>query len=116
YHNIYVDGSSVGEITETELKDRRILADEGFVSVLAVVDTSNGRVVSGPEVHARGLAEDDSVFDAILDDIKTALEDAVRSGSSDNHQLQQVMRRVVGRFVGTKLRRRPMIIPIVIEA
>jgi len=116
YHNIYVDGSSVGEITETELKDRRILADEGFVSVLAVVDTSNGKVVSGPEVHARGLAEDDSVFDAILDDIKTALEDAARSGASDNHQLQQVMRRVVGRFVGTKLRRRPMIIPIVIEA
>jgi len=116
YHNIYVDGSSVGEITETELKDRRILADEGFVSVLAVVDTSNGHVVSGPEVHARGLAEDDSVFDAILDDIKTALEDAARSGSADNHQLQQVMRRVVGRFVGTKLRRRPMIIPIVIEA
>ncbi len=116
YHNIYVDGSSVGEITETELKDRRILADEGFVSVLAVVDTSNGQVVSGPEVHARGLAEDDSVFDAILDDIKTALEDAARSGSADNHQLQQVMRRVVGRFVGTKLRRRPMIIPIVIEA
>lgn len=116
YHNIYVDGSSVGEITETELKDRRILADEGFVSVLAVVDTSNGQVVSGPEVHARGLAEDDSVFDAILDDIKTALEDSARSGTADNHQLQQVMRRVVGRFVGTKLRRRPMIIPIVIEA
>lgn len=116
YHNIYVDGSSVGEITETELKDRRILADEGFVSVLAVVDSSNGRVVSGPEVHARGLAEDDSVFDAILDDIKNAIEDAARSGSTDNHQLQQVMRRVVGRFVGSKLRRRPMIIPIVIEA
>ena len=116
FHNIYVDGSSVGEITETELKDRRILADEGFVTVLAVVDTSHGTVVSGPEVHARGLAEDDSVFDAILDDIKVALEDAMRTGASDQHQLQQVMRRVAGRFVGTKLRRRPMIIPIVVES
>lgn len=116
HHNMYVDGSSVGEITETELKDRRILADEGFVSVFAVIDSSNGRVVSGPEVHARGLAEDDTVFDSILDDIKVAIEDAAKSGSTDNHQLQQVMRRVVGRFVGTKLRRRPMIIPIIIEA
>jgi ribonuclease J len=115
-HNVYVDGSSVGEVTDTELKDRRILAEEGFVSVFVVIDSANGTVVSGPEVHARGLAEDDSVFDAILPEIKLALEDAAKGGGIDNHQLQQVMRRVVGRFVGTKLRRRPMIIPIVIEA
>ena len=116
FHNMYVDGSSVGEITETELKDRRILADEGFVSVFVVMDSSNGRVLSGPEIHARGIAEDDSVFDAIMPDLKKALEEAAKTGSTDNHQLQQVMRRVVGRFVGTKLRRRPMIIPIVIDA
>jgi len=115
-HNVYVDGSSVGEITDTELKDRRILSEEGFVSVFAVIDSSNGKVVSGPEVHARGLAEDDSVFDAVLPNIKQALEEASRTGSTDQHQLQQVMRRVLGRYVGTKLRRRPMIIPIVIES
>lgn len=115
-HNLYVDGATVGEVTETELKDRKILSEEGFVSVFAVVDSANGRVVSGPEVHARGLAEDDSVFDAILPEIKKAIEEAASGGSTDNHQLQQVMRRVVGRYVGTKLRRRPMIIPIVIEA
>ncbi|MFV0633203.1 ribonuclease J [Demequina sp.] len=115
-HNVYVDGSSVGEITDTELKDRRILSEEGFVSVFAVIDSANGKVVSGPEVHARGLAEDDSVFDAILPQIKNALEEAARTGSTDQHALQQVMRRVLGRYVGTKLRRRPMIIPIVIES
>ena len=115
-HNVYVDGSSVGEITDTELKDRRIMAEEGFVSVFVVVDSSNGKVVSGPEVHARGIAEDDSVFDAILPEIRKAIEEAAKGGSTDTHQLQQVMRRVVGRFVGTKLRRRPMIIPVVIEA
>jgi ribonuclease J len=107
FHNMYVDGSSVGEVTE---------ADEGFVSVFVVMDSSNGRVLSGPEIHARGIAEDDSVFDALMPDLKKALEEAAKTGSVDNHQLQQVMRRVVGRFVGTKLRRRPMIIPIVIEA
>ena len=115
-HNVYVDGSSVGEITDSELKDRRILSEEGFVSVFAVIDSSNGRVVSGPEVHARGIAEDDSVFDAILPEIKKALEEAARAGNADAHQLQQVARRVLGRYVGTKLRRRPMIIPVVVEA
>jgi ribonuclease J len=115
-HNVYVDGSSVGEITDAELKDRRIMSEEGFVSVFAVVDSANGKVISGPTVHARGIAEDDSVFDAILPKVKAALEEAAASGSTDNHQLQQVMRRTLGRFAGTKLRRRPMIIPIVIEA
>jgi len=115
-HNVYVDGSSVGEITDAELKDRRIMSEEGFVSVFAVIDSANGKVVSGPTVHARGIAEDDSVFDAILPKIKAALEESAASGSTDNHQLQQVMRRTLGRFAGTKLRRRPMIIPIVIEA
>ncbi len=115
-HNIYVDGSSVGEITDSELKDRRILSEEGFVSVFAVIDSNNGRVVSGPEVHARGIAEDDSVFDAILPEIKDALEEAARSGNADTHQLQQIARRVLGRYVGNKLRRRPMIIPVVVES
>jgi len=115
-HNVYVDGSSVGEITDSELKDRRILSEEGFVSVFAVIDSSNGRVVSGPEVHARGIAEDDSVFDAILPEIKKALEEAARAGNADSHQLQQVARRILGRYVGTKLRRRPMVIPVVVEA
>ncbi|WP_061960402.1 ribonuclease J [Demequina flava] len=115
-HNVYVDGSSVGEVTDAELKDRRIMSEEGFVSVFAVIDSTNGSVVSGPEVHARGLAEDDSVFDPILPKIREALEEAAATGTADNHQLQQVMRRVLGRFVGTKLRRRPMIIPIVIES
>jgi ribonuclease J len=73
-------------------------------------------VVSGPTIHARGVAEDDSVFDAILPEIIAALEDAAKGGGVDTHQLQQVMRRVLGRWIGTKLRRRPMIIPVVVEA
>lgn len=113
---VYVDGSSVGELTEAELKDRRILGDEGFVSIFAVVSSGDGKVLAGPQIHARGVAEQDDVFDEILPVLTTALEDAARSGASDVHQLQQVMRRVVGRWVSTKLRRRPMIIPVVVEA
>ncbi|GIG38491.1 ribonuclease J [Cellulomonas phragmiteti] len=113
---VYVDGSSVGELTEAELKDRRILGDEGFVSIFAVVSSGDGKVLAGPQIHARGVAEQDDVFDEILPVLTAALEDAARTGTSDTHQLQQVMRRVVGRWVSSRLRRRPMIIPVVVEA
>jgi ribonuclease J len=113
---VYVDGSSVGEITDAELKDRRILGEEGFISVFAVVDSATGKVLAGPQILARGFAEDDSVFEAVRPEVIKALEDAVAGGATDTHQLQQVMRRVVGRWVSSRLRRRPMIVPVVVEA
>src|SRR5690625_4781894 len=115
---VYVDGSSVGEISEADLKDRRILGDEGFISVFAVVNSESGALIAGPEIHARGVAEDDVVFDKIRPDIVKALEHAVadQTDRRDTHQLQQVMRRVIGRYVSQRLRRRPMIIPVVVES
>ncbi|WP_456844847.1 ribonuclease J [Cellulomonas sp. P5_C6] len=113
---VYVDGSSVGEITEVELKDRRILGEEGFISIFAVVSSADGKVLAGPQIHARGFAEQDAVFDDILPELTAALEESARNGNSDAHVLQQVMRRVVGRWVSNRLRRRPMIIPVVVEA
>jgi ribonuclease J len=113
---VYVDGSSVGEITEADLKDRRILGEEGFISIIVVVDSASGKVVAGPEIHARGFAETDTVFDKVRPRIVDALRDAANNGSVDTHQLQQVVRRVVGRWVSESYRRRPMIIPLVIEA
>jgi ribonuclease J len=113
---VYVDGSSVGAVTEAELKDRRILGEEGFVSVFTVIDSATGRVVSGPHVHARGMAEDDALLQDVVPQVATALTEAAASGTADVHQLQQVTRRVVGRFVSSKFRRRPMIIPVVVEA
>ena len=115
---VYVDGSSVGEISETDLKDRRILGDEGFISLFAVVDSRTGALIAGPEIHARGVAEDAQVFETIRPEIIAALEQAVTEQPErrDTYQLQQVMRRVVGRYVGRRLRRRPMIIPVVVES
>ncbi|KAA0961220.1 MULTISPECIES: ribonuclease J [Microbacterium] len=113
---VYVDGSTVGAITDADLKDRRILAEEGFVSVIVVVDAATGRIISGPEIHARGIAEDDSVFDDVTPKIIAALKEASGNGVRDTHALSQVIRRTIGRWVNQKLRRRPMIVPLVIEA
>jgi len=113
---VFVDGSSIGDVTEASLKDRRILGEEGFISVIVVVDSVSGKVSGGPEIHARGFAEDDSTFDEIKQPIIDALDAAVREGVDDSYQLQQTVRRVVGRWVNSTHRRRPMIIPIVLEA
>ncbi len=113
---VYVDGSSVGEITDADLKDRRILGEEGFISIIVVVEAATGRIVSGPEIHARGFAEDDAVFDDVKPKIAAALAEAAHNGVRDSHALSQVVRRTVGRWVNTSYRRRPMIVPLVIEA
>ncbi len=84
--------------------------------MIVVVDSVSGKVAGGPEIHARGFAEDDSTFDEIKQPIIDALDAAVRDGADDSYQLQQTMRRVVGRWVNRTHRRRPMIIPVVIEA
>ncbi len=113
---VYVDGSSVGEFDEALLKDRRILRDEGFISVIVVMDSATGKVAAGPEIQARGFAEDDEIFSQVRPKIEQALADATGNGVTDSHQLEQVIRRAVGSWVGGKIRRRPMIIPVVIQA
>jgi ribonuclease J len=101
---VYVDGSTVGEITDADLKDRRILGEEGFISVIVVVDSATGRIITGPEIHARGFAEDDSVFDDVKPKIAAALTEAAQSGVRDTHALSQVVRRTIGRWVNQRLR------------
>ena len=111
---IYVDGKSVGRVTDADLQDRRTMAEEGFISVVTVVETTLGQIVSGPEIHARGVAEDARTYDKIKPQIAKALEDAMNDGVTDRRGLQQVVRRTVGRWVGTKLRRKAMIVPVVV--
>ncbi|MDO9590563.1 MAG: ribonuclease J [Microcella sp.] len=113
---VYVDGSTVGEITDADLKDRRILAEEGFISIFVAMDAQTGKVVVGPEIHARGFAPDESIFDDVKPQIVKALAEAAANGTRDSHAFSQVVRRVVGRWVNTQHRRRPMIVPVVIEA
>ena len=113
---LYVDGKTVGKITDEDLKDRRILAAEGFISIFAVIDPSTGRVVEGLEIRARAYAEDDHVFDDILPEIERALERAAVEGIRDTYTMQQVIRRTIGGWVAKAHRRKPMIIPIVVHS
>jgi ribonuclease J len=112
---VYVDGQSIGDITETSLKDRRILGEEGFISVIVVIDSQSGKIVAGPDIHARGFNEDMALFDDVKLKIEKALAAAVIDGINGTHQLSQIVRKTVGGWVGGEHRRKPMIIPVVIE-
>lgn len=113
---VYVDGSNIGGTDEALLKDRRILRDEGFITCIVVLDAATGKIATGPEITARGFAEDDEIFLDVIPKVERAIEEAVRGGVRDDYQLQQVVRRAVGSWAGGKIRRRPMIIPVVMQA
>jgi ribonuclease J len=112
---VYVDGLAVGDVGESLLTERRILGDGGFIAATVVVDSVTGKVVGGPTVSAKGFSEDPQVFDPVLPLITEALDRAALEGIVDPHQLQQIVRRTVGRWVNEAYRRRPMIVPTVVE-
>jgi ribonuclease J len=112
---LYVDGKTVGKITEDDLKDRRLLSQEGFISIFAVMDKDSGRIIVGPEIRAKAYAEDDHVFDDVKPLIEKALGEAAQEGIRDTYAMQQVIRRTIGTWVNRNHRRRPVIIPVVIE-
>ena len=112
---VYVDGDSVGELTDEELEKRRILGTEGFVSSFVVVDTETSEVVNGPKIYLNAVAEDESEFRQVQSQIVQNLEDAMMQGTKSTHQLQQIMRRTLGSWVARKLHRRPMIVPVVAD-
>jgi len=112
---VFVDGQSIGDITESSLKDRRILGEEGFISCVVVIDSQSGKIVAGPDIHARGFNEDIAMFDEVKLRIEKALAAAVVDGINGTHQLAQIVRKTIGGWVGGEHRRKPMIVPVVIE-
>ena len=111
---IFVDGQTVGDISDS-LTDRMVLGEEGFISIISVVSLHTKELVSGPDIHARGFAEDESVFDGVRLEVAKAIRDALEEGVEDTQRLQQITRRVMGAWVSRKLRRRPMIVPVVVS-
>ncbi len=112
---VYVDGLAVGDIGDAALKDRRILGEEGFISILVAVDLEIGKVVFGPEITARGFTEDESALDPIRAELIAVVEKAVADGARDADALAHIVRRTVGRWVDKTYRRRPMLMPMVVE-
>jgi ribonuclease J len=112
---VYVDGLEVGDIGDSTLKDRRILGQDGFLSILVAVDLELGKVVFGPEITARGFSDDPAALDPITAELVEVVEKALADGTRDTDALAHLVRRTVGRWVDREYRRRPMLVPMVVE-
>jgi len=110
---IFVDGSTVGDISEADLTDRKILGEEGFISIVAAVDLRQALVVAGPDLHARGFIEDEHIFDTVTEQVRDALTAGLTDGM-DIHGLCQEVRTTVRHWVSKAYRTRPMIVPVII--
>jgi ribonuclease J len=115
---LYVDGI-VGDVGLGVLRDRAVLASEGVVVVVVTVDTQSGKVLTGPEIITRGWVyapEAEDLLDEACDTIAATVEGALANGVRDVESLERDVRRAAGRFVSERTRRRPMIVPVVMEA
>ena len=112
---VYVDGLAVGDVREASLKDRRILGEEGMLTVTVVVDAAAGKIVGGPEVYSRGVSDEPGAFNDAQRLAAEAVEEALAEGITDGAALRQRVRRAVGRWVSDTYRRRPLIVPVVLE-
>jgi ribonuclease J len=114
---LYVDGI-VGDVGQGVLRDRRVLAEEGVVVVVVTVDISTGKVLVGPEIITRGWVyapEAEDLLDEACDAVSVAVERTLAEGVRDVEQLEREVRRAAGKFVSERTKRRPMIVPVVME-
>ena len=115
---LYVDGI-VGDVGQGVLRDRQKLAEEGVVVVVVTVDIQTGKVLVGPEIITRGWVyapEAEDLLDEACDTVADAVEKALSKGVRDVEALERDVRRAAGKFVSERTKRRPMIVPVVMEA
>ncbi|MDR3151862.1 MAG: ribonuclease J [Bifidobacteriaceae bacterium] len=110
---IYVDGRAVGEIDEADLQTRKILASEGFITCSVVIDAKNKIIVADPEITVKGVAEDLSVFDEVKKSLIKEINSVLSQNVLETSKLSKVVRRTLGSFIFHKLKRSPVIVPIV---
>jgi ribonuclease J len=115
---LYVDGI-VGDVGQGVLRDRRVLAEEGVVVVILTLDVATGAIITGPEVITRGWVyapEAEPLLAECADEVRRAVKEAYAEGTTEIESLQRTVRRAAGRFVSDSTKRRPMIVPVVMEA
>ncbi|MFD1151767.1 ribonuclease J [Saccharothrix hoggarensis] len=114
--NIYVDGQTVGGVTEVSLAQRRTLGEEGVITVVAIIDIETGRLSEEPDYIAHGFEHDDTTFRPATSAIEKALAGASERRVTDLVELERLIGREVQMWAQRAYRRRPVVIPVVIEA
>lgn len=115
---VLIDGLGVGDVGNIVLRDRRQLSQDGIIIVVVTVDREDSRVVSGPDIVSRGFVyvrESEALMDKARDRVQQALDDCEKSGVREWSAIKSAVRESLGRFLYERTRRRPMILPIIME-
>ena len=115
---VLVDGLGVGDVGNIVLRDRRQLSQDGIMIVVVTIDKESGHVVSGPDIVSRGFVyvrEAEGLMDEARDKVQLALERCEENGVSEWSTIKSTVRDSLGRFLYERTRRRPMILPIIME-
>ena len=115
---VLVDGLGVGDVGNIVLRDRRQLSQDGIMIVVVTIDKENCHVVSGPDIVSRGFVyvrEAEGLMDEAKDKVQLALEKCEENGVSEWSAIKSTVRDSLGRFLYERTRRRPMILPIIME-
>jgi ribonuclease J len=111
----FVDGLGVGDVEDVALRDRRRLAEDGVIIVVTTVALSDGGEIAPPELIARGFAEDEELLEDLRREAERVVEELSDDGVSEIKLLQEHVHDAIGQVVYDRTRRRPMILPVVIE-
>jgi ribonuclease J len=115
---IFVDGVDIGDPEDVALRDRKEISADGIFIVVATIASDDGSVVADPEVIFRGVAfvdEADNLVEELRDLVEDSLEEAAAAGTRELHLIQEDLHDAVGKLVYERLRRRPMVLPVVVE-
>jgi ribonuclease J len=115
---MYVDGVNIGDPDDAALRDRREISADGIFIVVVTVSGDDGSIVADPEVILRGVAfldDAEGILEDLKDLVEDSLEDAAENGTRESDLLQEDLHDAIGKFVWQRLRRRPMILPVVIQ-
>lgn len=116
---VMVDGLGVGDVGSIVLRDRKHLAEDGLIVVVAAINAKNKRIVSGPDIISRGFVyvrEAEDMINGARDVAKAALEESISSGVRDWTTLKNRMKDEVSRYVYNKTKRSPMVLTVIQEA
>jgi ribonuclease J len=111
----FVDGLSVGDVSDVALRDRRRLSEDGVLIVIATLTSSNGQVTATPELIARGFAETGPLLDEMREEAGRVLDDCLAQEIDEIKLLQEHLHDGIGQLVYDRTGRRPLILPVVVE-
>jgi len=111
----FVDGLGVGDVQDVALRDRRRLSEHGVLIVVTTVALSDGGEIAPPELIARGFGEDEALLGELREEAERVVAELSSDGISEIKLLQEHLHDEIGQLVYDRTRRRPMILPVVIE-